>query len=67
MGGGGLHTHNRVKPTLLVKVELGFDNTLKANQLLGISTECIYIPRPDWSQPKADLSQVIHIFKQVFI
>ena len=23
---GGLHTHNRVKPTLLVKVELGFDN-----------------------------------------
>ena len=24
--GGGLHTHNVVKPTLLVKVELGFDN-----------------------------------------
>ena len=23
---GGLHTHNVVKPTLLVKVELGFDN-----------------------------------------
>ena len=23
---GGLHTHNLVKPTLLVKVELGFDN-----------------------------------------
>ena len=25
-GGGGLHTHNLVKPTLLVMVELGFDN-----------------------------------------
>ena len=25
-GGGGLHTHNVVKPTLLVMVELGFDN-----------------------------------------
>ena len=25
---GGLESHNRVKPTLLVKVELGFDNFL---------------------------------------
>ena len=24
-GGGWVRTHNRVKPTLLVKVELGFD------------------------------------------
>ena len=29
--GGGLHTHNRVKPTLLVKVELGFDNNYVCN------------------------------------
>ena len=26
VGGGWVLTHNRVKPTLLVKVELGFDN-----------------------------------------
>ena len=40
MGGGGLDTHNRVKPTLLVKVELGFDNFDNSKLLDDHLSEC---------------------------
>ena len=36
---GGLHTHNLVKPTLLVMVELGFDKKSECNHSLIIDLE----------------------------
>ena len=45
MGGGGwvgYNTHNVVKPTLLVKVELGFDNNLTSNRVLTYFKLLVY-------------------------
>ena len=47
VGGGWINTHNLVKPTLLVKVELGFDNCI----ILGQHAHSIELAGVDLKHP----------------